>query len=271
MSSYEHYLIKDKLPLFWCRGCGNGIVLQAILRAFAERQLDKKKIVVVTGIGCWGKADDYIDTHTFHGTHGRALAYATGIKLANPELTVVALVGDGDGATIGGNHLIHAARRNVDITTIMVNNFTYGMTGGQYSGTTPDHFLSTTSAYGHVEKPFDVSQLVVAAGAPYVSRTTTYHARQLEKYIGEALDRQNFSFVEAISQCPVHFGRSNQMAQPVETLAWIKENTISVQQSMKLTDEEKVNKFVIGNLVDREQEDYSRRYQKVQELAKRGV
>lgn len=135
--TYRDYLVESRLPTIWCPGCGNGIVLKAILKAFADLGLDRKKTVAVSGIGCWGWADDYIDTNAFHGTHGRALAFATGIKLANPELTVVVLMGDGDGATIGGNHLIHAARRNVDLTAVVVNNFNYGMTGGQYSGTTP--------------------------------------------------------------------------------------------------------------------------------------
>lgn len=268
MTDYNDYLLKDKFPLFWCKGCGNGIVLQAIVRAFDKKGLDKRNTVVVTGIGCWGKADDYIDTNTFHGTHGRALAFATGIKLANPELTVVALVGDGDGATIGGNHLIHAARRNVDITTIMVNNLTYGMTGGQYSGTTPDKSISSTSVYGHIEKPFDVCKLVEASGAPYVARGTTNNAVQLSKYIEEALGKKSFSFVEAISQCPVHFGRSNQKEKPTEVLAWIKENTISIKQAEKMTYEEVATKFITGKFVDREQNDYSTKYKKMQQLAK---
>ena len=149
--TFEDYLVQDKMPFFWCAGCGDGIVMGALLRAFAKFEYDKKNTVVVTGIGCWGKADDYISTNTFHGTHGRALAFATGIKLANPKLKVIALMGDGDGATIGGNHFIHAARRNVDVTAIVVNNFNYGTKGGQYSGTTPENTYTTTSRYGHIE------------------------------------------------------------------------------------------------------------------------
>ena len=146
--NYLDYLRTDKFPHFWCSGCGNGIVLCAIARAFEELDLTLENTVVVTGIGCWGKADDYVRTNSFHGTHGRALAFATGIKLANPSLNVVVLMGDGDGITIGGNHFIHAARRNVDVTAILVNNFNYGMTGGQYSGTTPEERITTTSRYG---------------------------------------------------------------------------------------------------------------------------
>ncbi|HCJ58399.1 MAG TPA: 2-oxoacid:ferredoxin oxidoreductase subunit beta, partial [Clostridiaceae bacterium] len=195
---YDDYLIKEKLPLFWCSGCGNGTVLGAILRAFATLELDKKNTVVVTGIGCWGKADDYISTNTFHGTHGRALSFATGIKLANPKLKVIALMGDGDGATIGGNHLIHTARRNVDITAIVVNNFNYGMTGGQYSGTTPEDSYTATSRYGHIEPGFDLCKLVEAAGAPYVARGSAYNVVQLEKLIRDGIEKKGFSFIEAI-------------------------------------------------------------------------
>ena len=144
------YLLEEKLPLFWCSGCGNGIVLQSIVRNIDQRHWTREETVITTGIGCWGKADDYLRTNSFHGTHGRAPAFATGIKLANPDLHVITLVGDGDGITIGGNHLIHAARRNVDMTVIMVNNLNYGMTGGPYYGTTPKHAMTKTSAYGHV-------------------------------------------------------------------------------------------------------------------------
>lgn len=271
MLSYNDYLIKEKLPLFWCKGCGNGTVLQAILRAFEKLQLEKKNTVVVTGIGCWGKADDYINTHTFHGTHGRALSFATGIKLANPDLDVIVLMGDGDGATIGGNHLIHTARRNVDLTTIIVNNLNYGMTGGQYSGTTPDDSITSTSRYGHIEKGFDVCKLVEAAGAPYVARSTTYNVMQLSKFIVEAIQKKGFSLVEAISQCPVHFGRSNNMAKPVESLNWIKDNSVTIKQAEKMQDEEVENKFVIGKFVDREQADFSTKYKKIQQIAKAGI
>jgi 2-oxoglutarate ferredoxin oxidoreductase subunit beta len=268
MLGYKEYLVNEKLPLFWCKGCGNGIVLQAILRAFEELKLDKKKTVVVTGIGCWGKADDYIDTNTFHGTHGRALAYATGIKLANPELKVIVLMGDGDGSTIGGNHLIHSARRNIDVTVVLVNNLNYGMTGGQYSGTTPDGSITSTSRYGNIEKGFDLCKLVEASGAPYVARSTTYNAIQLSNFIVEAIQKKGFSFVEAISQCPVHFGKSNGMAKPVETIKWIKNNSISISKSNQMSELERERKFILGKFVDRNQDDYSTKYKKIQQLAK---
>lgn len=265
---YDDYLIKDRLPLFWCAGCGNGNVLGAILRSFAELQLDRKKTAVVTGIGCWGKADDYIDTNTFHGTHGRALPFATGIKLANPELKVLALMGDGDGATIGGNHLIHAARRNVDITAIVVNNFNYGMTGGQYSGTTPQDSYTTTSPYGHVEHGFDICKLVQAAGAPYVARGSVYAIGQLQKLITEGLNKKGFSFIEVISTCPTHFGRLNGLKNVTDMLYWIKDNSVTVKQAEKMTPEERKNKIVLGKFADEDMDDYGTKYLKIQEKAK---
>lgn len=259
----EDYLLEERLPLFWCPGCGNGIVLGAVLRAFAQLKLDKKNTVVVTGIGCWGKADDYISTNTFHGTHGRALAFATGIKLANPKLKVIALMGDGDGATIGGNHLIHTARRNVDITAVVVNNLNYGMTGGQYSGTTPEYSYTTTSRYGHIEPGFNLCKLAEAAGAPYVARSSAYNVTQLQKFIAEGLEKKGFSFIEAISPCPTHFGRLNGMREAPKMLEWIKDNSISISAADKLTAEEKEKKFVLGKFVDKDVPDYSTKYQDI--------
>ncbi|NLM44892.1 MAG: 2-oxoacid:ferredoxin oxidoreductase subunit beta [Clostridiales bacterium] len=259
----EDYLIEKKLPFFWCAGCGDGIVLSSILKSFANLGYDRKNTVVVTGIGCWGKADDYINTHTFHGTHGRALAFATGIKLANPKLNVIVLMGDGDGATIGGNHLIHAARRNVDITAILVNNFNYGMTGGQYSGTTPEESYTITSRYGHIEPSFDLCNLVEAAGAPYVARGSVYHVVQLQKFIEEGLQKKGFSFIEVISTCPTHFGRLNGMKKAPDIMRWIKDNSVSIAAAEKLSPEELEKKFVLGKFADRDIPDYSTKYQAI--------
>ncbi len=265
----NEFLIKEKFPLFWCAGCGNGSVMHAIVRCFEKLNYTRENTVVVTGIGCWGKGDDYVSTNTFHGTHGRALAFGTGIKLANPDLNVVVLMGDGDGATIGGNHLIHAARRNVDVTAIVVNNLNYGMTGGQYSGTTPHYKITSTSRYGHIEHGFDLCGLVAASGAPYVARGTTYGIAQLEKFILEALKKKGFSFVEAISQCPTHFGKLNRMKEPSEMLNWIKENSVSISSTNKLSDSEKENKFILGKFADKEKEDYSTKYLRVISEAKK--
>lgn len=259
----QDYLLEEKLPLFWCAGCGNGIVLHAILRNIDKRHWTRENTVIATGIGCWGKADDYVKTNSFHGTHGRALAFSTGIKLANPELNVFTLMGDGDGITIGGNHLIHAARRNVDVTAIMVNNLNYGMTGGQYSGTTPKHAITKTSPYGHVENAFDVCGVVKAAGAGFVARGTVYDVVQLDKLIDQAISHKGFSFVEVISPCPTHFGRSNKLGDAPAMMKWIKERTVPAAKAASMSEEDLWGMFVTGVLADRELEDYSTAYQRV--------
>lgn len=259
----QDYLLEEKLPLFWCAGCGNGIVLQSILRNIDKRHWTRENTVIATGIGCWGKADDYVTTNSFHGTHGRALAFSTGIKLANPALNVFTLMGDGDGITIGGNHLIHAARRNVDVVAIMVNNLNYGMTGGQYSGTTPKHSITKTSPYGHVENGFDVCRVVQAAGGSFVARATVFDVVQLNNLIDKAIDHKGFSFVEVISPCPTHFGRSNKMPSAPQMMEWIKDRTVSTVKAKTMTPEELHGKFVTGIFEDREQEDYTTAYQRV--------
>lgn len=265
------YLVTDDLPLFWCAGCGNGIILGALLRSFRDLGLPRERTVVVTGIGCWGKADDYIKTNALHGTHGRALAFATGIKAANPELTVVALMGDGDCATIGGNHLIHAARRNIGVTAIVSNNFNYGMTGGQFSATTPTGSHTSTSPYGNAEGEFDLAALAAAAGANFVARSTVYHVVALRRLITEALIRPGFSFVEVASSCPVYFGRYNQRATPVDLMYWWKEKGVPVETYARLSEEERQGAFVIGVIADRKRPDFSERYRQVQEEAYRGA
>ncbi len=214
------YLRKDKLPHIWCPGCGNGIILGAFIRAFHSSGLDRDKTVIVSGIGCSGRVTQYLDFDTVHTTHGRALAFATGIKLANPELNVVVMMGDGDALAIGGNHFIHAARRNIDLTAIIFNNSVYGMTGGQVAPTTPEGRVTATTPYGNIEPPFDVVNLAIAAGATYVARWTTYHVRQLQRSIKEALLHKGFSVVEVISGCPTHTKQ-----KPSALLKWQKENT----------------------------------------------
>lgn len=257
------YLVEEKLPQFWCAGCGNGIVLGSLVRTMDCLHLSQENTVVVTGIGCWGKADDYIRTNTFHGTHGRALPFSTGVKLANPDLKVITLMGDGDGTTIGGNHLIHAARRNVDVTAIIVNNLNYGMTGGQYSGTTPKDSKTKTSPYGHVEEAFDVCALVKAAGAPFVARGTVFDIVQLDSLIKQAVEHKGFSLVEVIAPCPTHFGRNNKMAKPGAMMKWIKEQTVPKVKADTMTAAELHGKFVTGTFANEEKEDYSTAYQKV--------
>ncbi|MBM3132614.1 MAG: 2-oxoacid:ferredoxin oxidoreductase subunit beta [Chloroflexi bacterium] len=207
--SVEALLREDRIPHIWCPGCGLGSVLHSFLTALIKSGIDTQKVAVVSGIGCTGRTAGYVKLDSFHTTHGRAIPFATGLKLANPELKVILFSGDGDLAAIGGNHLIHAARRNMDLTVICVNNFNYGMTGGQVAPTTPISGRTSTSPYGNFEFPFNLPYLVSAAGAVYVARWTSLDARRLEKAIMEALDKRGFSFVEAIAPCPTQYGRKN--------------------------------------------------------------
>ncbi|MGE5484916.1 MAG: thiamine pyrophosphate-dependent enzyme [Ignavibacteriales bacterium] len=247
--AYKRFLLERTLPHFWCPGCGNGIVLGAIVRALAGLDLSPRNVVVVTGIGCWGKADDYLSVNVFHGTHGRALPLATGIKVNRPDLTVLALMGDGDCATIGGNHLLHAARRNAGVKAVVVNNFNYGMTGGQYSATTPEGKATSTSPFGNPEKGLDIARVAEAAGANYVARTTVYHAAQLVTYLKEAIAAPGFALVEAVSTCPTYFGRLNSMRTPVDSMKWLKESAT-------------------GRLCDRREPDFNQRYEEIRRKAR---
>ena len=205
----DYLLREDRLPHIWCSGCGIGVVLTCFIKALQKSGLDLDKVAVVSGIGCTGRVAGYVKLDSFHTTHGRAIPFATGLKLANPELKVVVFSGDGDLIAIGGNHLIHAARRNVDMTIICVNNFNYGMTGGQVGPTTPVGAMTSTSPYGCFEHPFNLPYLAAASGAVYVARWTALHVRRLEKSILEALHKRGFSFVETISPCPTLYGRWN--------------------------------------------------------------
>ncbi len=261
--SGRKYINSELLPFFWCSGCGNGIIFAAMVRALEENHLDNKDIVAVTGIGCWGKADDYLATHAFHGTHGRAIAVATGIKLANPLLNVFALVGDGDGVTIGGNHLIHAARRNIDIIVVMSNNLNYGMTGGQYSGTTPLNAITSTSKHGHVEDAFDVSSLVKSAGAGYVAKCTIANPRMIQRLISKAITKEKgFRFIEVISICPTHYGKYNNLNNALDMIKDIKRRTIHFKEIDNYRPKDLGNKIIVGEYVNQKVEGFVHRYQK---------
>lgn len=214
----DSYLRVDRIPHIWCAGCGIGPATACFIRAIERAGLDPDKIAVVSGIGCTGRVAGYVKLDSFHTTHGRALPFATGLKLGNPDLNLVVFSGDGDLIAIGGNHLIHSARRNIDMTVICVNNFNYGMTGGQMGPTTPLDARSTTSPYGNFEYPFNVPYLVAASGATYVARWTVLHLRQLERSIAEALTKPGFSFIEVISPCPTVYGRMNKLAQGLDEM-----------------------------------------------------
>lgn len=259
---HERYLRHSKkFPNIWCAGCGIGIVLGAIIRAVDSLGLDKNDIAMVSGIGCAGRMPVYVDFNTLHTTHGRALAFATGLKLVRPEMKVIVVMGDGDALAIGGNHFIHSARRNIGLTAIVVNNATYGMTGGQYSPTTPLGARTTTAPYGHIEPPFQIAELARCAGAAFVARSTVYHVDELQEYIARALQKEGFSVVEAISYCHTTIGRLNRWGTAPEMMLRLKENSITLKQAERMSEEERAGKIIRGILADREDlVEYTRRY-----------
>ena len=225
-NTIDSFLRGDRMPHIWCAGCGIGPATGCFIRAIGRSGLDPDKVAIVSGIGCAGRAAGYVRLDSFHTTHGRAIPFATGLKLGNPELNLVVFSGDGDLVAIGGNHLIHSARRNIDMTIICINNFNYGMTGGQMGPTTPLDARSTTTPYGNMEYPFNLPYLVAASGATYVARWTVLHARQLERSIAEALTKPGFSFIEVISPCPALYGRMNKEPQGLDTMHFYQERSI---------------------------------------------
>jgi 2-oxoglutarate ferredoxin oxidoreductase subunit beta len=226
------------------------------------------EIVLVSGIGCSGRLPVYVDFNTLHTTHGRALTFATGVKLANPRLQVIVIMGDGDATAIGGNHFIHAARRNLNLTAIIINNNIYGMTGGQYSPTTPYGARATTALFGNIEHAFSIAELAVTAGASLVARGTVYHASLLDKLIEMAIQKRGFGVVEVVSHCPTQYGRKNEMGGPVEMLRWQKEAAVRVEKAREMSEEELRDKFTIGVLVDRDLPIYIREYRRIREEAR---
>jgi 2-oxoglutarate ferredoxin oxidoreductase subunit beta len=221
----EQFLRMDRIPHIWCPGCGIGTSVNSFTRALIESETDLNNLAVVSGIGCTGRVAGYLKLDSFHTTHGRAIPFATGLKLAKPELTVVVYSGDGDLFAIGGNHFIHAARRNVDLKVICVNNLIYAMTGGQAAPTTPDSALTTTSPYGCYEPAFNLPYLAAAAGATYVARWTTFHVRQLTRAMKEILARKGFSFIEVISPCPTLYQRRNRMGDGLDAMKFYREHS----------------------------------------------
>ncbi len=247
----ERYFLTDRLPTIWCAGCGLGTATAAILRGFDASGLDRDKTVLVNGIGCSGRTAAYLDFDVLKGTHGRAIAFATGIKLFRPELTVIVMAGDGDTLAIGGNHFIHAARRNVDIKVFLFNNQIYGMTGGQVSPTTPLGGKASTAPAGSAEPAFDACKLAAAAGASYVARATSYHAQLLATLTREALQHPGFSLIEVISQCPQQFGRRNKSGSAAQMLRWQKEHAVRAERVAGLPEAELEGKLIIGKIHER--------------------
>jgi 2-oxoglutarate ferredoxin oxidoreductase subunit beta len=247
------FLRQERIPHIWCPSCGIGTTVNCFTRALTESGMDLDQIAVVSGIGCTGRVAGYLNVDSFHTTHGRAIPFATGLKLANPKLKVVVYSGDGDLTAIGGNHFMHAARRNMDLMVVCVNNFTYGMTGGQVAPTTPLGAKQTTMPFGNFEQPFNLPFLADACGAVYVARWTVFHVRQLAKAMQEGLKKKGFVFIEAISPCPTLYSRRNKRGDGIDELKYYKQNSLvkngSNTQEAGLTFD---GKIVVGKFVDRE-------------------
>jgi 2-oxoglutarate ferredoxin oxidoreductase subunit beta len=249
----ERYLRTDRMPHIWCPGCGIGTTVNCFTRAIDESGLDLDRLAIVSGIGCTGRVAGYLKLDSFHTTHGRAIPFATGLKLADPSLKVVVYSGDGDLIAIGGNHFIHAARRNIDMTVVCVNNLIYGMTGGQMGPTTPEEAIATTSPYGNFEHAFNLPYLAESSGAVYVARWTVYHVTQLKKSLREALNKKGFSFVEIISPCPTLYGRRNRLGDGLDELkAYKRRSVIRNGAETKEGELTMTSPIVVGKFVDRD-------------------
>ena len=256
----KEYIRERFFPHMWCPGCGHGIVLNGLVRAVEELAINKNELVIVSGIGCSSRISGYVDFHSLHTVHGRALAFATGVKLSKPKLNVIVPMGDGDALSIGGNHFIHAARRNINITALVMNNRTYGMTGGQYSPMSGVGVKATTAPYSTIDNAFDCVDLARAAGASFVARTTVYHVNQLSELIKKAIVHDGFSVVEIFSQCPTYFGRKNKQGGAVDMLKIFKEKTVPIG-----SDKKKDNPALMerGIFVEKELPEYCKAYDEV--------
>ncbi len=261
------FLRERFFPHMWCPGCGHGIVLNNMLRAIQTLGMSKNEIAMVSGIGCSSRISGYVDFHTLHTIHGRALAFATGLKMSMPELNVIVPMGDGDALSIGGNHFIHACRRNIAMTALVMNNRIYGMTGGQFSPLSGYGTLATTAPYTNIDHGFDVVDLAISAGATFVARTTTYHAKQMADIIREAIIHDGFSVVEIMTQCPTYFGRKNKLGDASNMMEWMKDITTPVGSKAK---EENPDLIERGIFVQKELPEYCSEYNKVIERAMKG-
>ena len=265
--NYDKYLRLEKMPTLWCWGCGDGVILKAFVRAIDKMGINQDDICVVSGIGCSGRFSSYVDFNTVHTTHGRTVAYATGIKLANPDKLVVCVAGDGDALAIGGNHTIHGCRRNIDLTLIVINNFIYGLTNSQTSPTTPQGFWTVSQKAGNIDPTFNASNLAIAAGASFVARETMIEPKKLEKVMIKAMEHKGFSFVEVLSNCHINLGRKNKMASAMENLEWIDSISIPKKKYDELPEEEQLNKLPTGILHhNTEVKEYCEMYAEIQKV-----
>ncbi|MCP4717649.1 MAG: 2-oxoacid:ferredoxin oxidoreductase subunit beta [Deltaproteobacteria bacterium] len=262
---YDYLRHEKKFPLMWCAGCGNGIIMGSIIRAVHSLGLEKDNIAMVSGIGCSGRTSTYVDFNTLHTTHGRALAFASGLKHSKPELTTMVVMGDGDGLAIGGNHFIHACRRNIDLTAFIFNNNIYGMTGGQMSPTTPTGRIASTARAGSIENTFDPCKLAEAAGASFVARGTTYDADALDDLIALAIQNRGLSMVEIITPCPTIYGRYNRLGDAVQMLRDQCENAVPVEEARKMSSSDLQDKIVTGIFTNERRPEYCEEYDKLVE------
>jgi 2-oxoglutarate/2-oxoacid ferredoxin oxidoreductase subunit beta len=253
----EPFLRSERMPHIWCPGCGIGTTVNCFTRALIDSKIDLKNLAIVSGIGCTGRVAGYTNLDSFHTTHGRAIPFATGLKLANPKLNVVVYSGDGDLFAIGGNHLIHAARRNVDLKVICVNNLIYAMTGGQTAPTTPGDVITSTSPYGTYDPAFNLPYLVEAAGAVYVARWTTFHVRQLAKSMQEMFAKKGFGFIEVLSPCPTLYQRRNKMGDGLDAMKDYKRySKIKPGCPTSEVGLVKEGEIIVGKFVDRERPEF---------------
>ncbi|QCD45065.1 2-oxoglutarate ferredoxin oxidoreductase subunit beta [Campylobacter mucosalis] len=269
--NYDKYLRTNKMPTLWCWGCGDGVILKSVIRAIDELGWDMNDVCVVSGIGCSGRFSSYINCNTVHTTHGRATAYATGIKLANPDKHVIVVTGDGDGLAIGGNHTIHAARRNIGIKHILINNFIYGLTNSQTSPTTPRGFWTATAEYGNIDPSFDACKLLMGADANFVARSSVLDPNKLTRILKEGFSHDGYAFFDIFSNCHINLGRKNKMAEAVKNLEWIDSRIIDKAKFEALDDEQRLDKFPIGILHKGERTEYTKAYAKVIDKMQNGV
>ena len=264
----KDYIRKRFFPHILCPGCGHGIVLQGMLNAIEELEIPKNNIAMISGIGCSSRIVGYLDFHTLHTLHGRALAFATGVKFSKPEMKVIVPMGDGDATAIGGNHFIHACRRNIDMTAIVMNNRIYGMTGGQFSPLSGEGIYATTAQYGNIDHPFDIAKLAVGSGATYVARTTTYHVAEMRKYIKQAIAHKGFSVVEILTSCPTYFGRKNNQKTVIDMMENLKDSTVPLGSQAKEDNPGLIERGIFAN---EQKSEYCSEYDKIIKKASSAV
>ena len=262
---FTPYMREDRLPHIFCPGCGNGTIMNAFLAGMEKAEMDFDNIAMVSGIGCSSRIPGYMNCDSLHTTHGRALSFATGLKTANKDLDVVVFTGDGDCASIGGNHLIHAARRNINLTVICINNNIYGMTGGQISPTSPKGSFGTTAPYGNMDTPFNLAELVAAAGATYSARWTTIQIESLVTAIKDGLKNPGFSFIEVVTQCPTYYGRKNKLRTPTAMAVTLKMNTVFKSSADRMRKKDLEGKIVVGEFANSQREEFTQNIERISE------